>query len=511
MRREQILKLCLNFYLTSEVEFIRKDNNSWTFKAVDFSEEAMEPTNFAIRFKNQEISSEFKEAVEDALAGTSSSENLTTGADENSQLAARLKLPENFFDYLNKPDCSGCVGCKSDEYVYIAARPNEASPSENSPIPLAPLTLKPRSKGPRRQSVDKKVSFKLSDDQELFGSGNVKEKANVFGGIKKSEGTSNIFAAFNSENPPSTSFGSPSGNIFGTISETATVNSIFSSSLNTTPTTVPTKPTEPFTGGIFGSKTNFSFGQSETPTGNDLNNTDSAPLSFGAFSATPVFGSSVFGGLFNTAKTDTSATAPAQANIFGSNTTSSFSFAQAANELDKPKESNGLPAPTNLFGSSTAGTFSFAQAVRDLGSTKETNGSAIVVPDFIQNSNDSGGFAALAATATPEKPWSNAAAGASGFIGLTVKDDFFSKNLNKQNNTEGAETSQNEESANDANYDPHYDPIIPLPDEINVSTGEEDEDKLFGERAKLYRYDGKTKEWKERGELEIAGTNPTES
>lgn len=502
MRREQILKLCLNCYLTPEVEFMRKDNNSWTFIAVDFSEEAMEPTNFAIRFKNQEISNEFKKAVEDALAGTSSSENQGTGADENSQLAARLKLPENFYDYLYKPDCSGCVGCKSDEYVYVVGKLNEAVPEPEAPLTLTSPTLKPRAKPPRRQSVDKKVSFKLSDDQELFGSGNVKEKASVFGGIKKSEATSNIFAAFNSENPASTSFNSPSGNIFGTMTETAPVNSIFSSSLNTTPTAVANKPTEPFTGGIFGSKSSFSFGQSETPTGD----ADSAPLSFGAFSTTPVFGSSVFGSSFNTLKTDTT---PAPANIFGSNTTSSFSFAQAANELDRPKETNGLPAPTNLFGSGTTGSFSFAQAVRDLGSTNETNGSSIVEPDFIQKSNDSGGFAALAATATPEKPWS--AAGASGFIGLTVKDDFFSKNLNKSNNADGADTSHNEESATDANYDPHYDPIIPLPDEINISTGEEDEEKLFGERAKLYRYDGKTKEWKERGELESDGLNPTKS
>jgi hypothetical protein len=54
--------------------------------------------------------------------------------------------------------------------------------------------------------------------KELFGgTGNVKEKANVFGcGIKKSEGSTNIFAAFNAENPPI--FGS--GNIFGSTPTT---------------------------------------------------------------------------------------------------------------------------------------------------------------------------------------------------------------------------------------------------------------------------------------------------
>lgn len=40
---------------------------------------------------------------------------------------------------------------------------------------------------------------------------------------------------------------------------------------------------------------------------------------------------------------------------------------------------------------------------------------------------------------------------------------------------------------------------MPLPDTIVVSTGEEDEEALFNERAKLFRYDSNNKEWKERG------------
>jgi len=34
---------------------------------------------------------------------------------------------------------------------------------------------------------------------------------------------------------------------------------------------------------------------------------------------------------------------------------------------------------------------------------------------------------------------------------------------------------------------------------LQVKTGEEDEDKLFGERAKLFRFDPETKQWKDRG------------
>lgn len=46
---------------------------------------------------------------------------------------------------------------------------------------------------------------------------------------------------------------------------------------------------------------------------------------------------------------------------------------------------------------------------------------------------------------------------------------------------------------------PHFEPIVPLPDKVDVKTGEEDEEEMFCNRAKLYRFDTETKEWKERG------------
>ncbi|KAL3864553.1 hypothetical protein ACJMK2_006225 [Sinanodonta woodiana] len=54
-------------------------------------------------------------------------------------------------------------------------------------------------------------------------------------------------------------------------------------------------------------------------------------------------------------------------------------------------------------------------------------------------------------------------------------------------------------------YEPNVDfkPIVPLPDLVEVKTGEEDEEKLFGERAKLFRFDKESNQWKERGIGEI--------
>ena len=485
MRREQIFKICLNFVLSNEVEFKRKDDHSWTFAAVDFSEGEFEPTSFALRLKNKEVAEDFKKAIDDALVGggVNGGEKQESEMDEKAELVKRLQLPEHFFDYLNAPDCLGCIGCKSDDFIYTVKK--LSNPSESN-IQLDQPNMKSRPK-PRRQSVDKHVSFNVANDKEnsenekvkqLFGTGNVQEKATVFGGgIRKSEGTSNIFAAYNSENPPKPLFGTQSENVFGASTPEGIFgsgnkafgtpgNSIFSSSLNTTPAKTPaevtfgSQPAEPFSGGLFGSKTNFSVaGSGDNIFSGVKENGDTANKPFGAFSTTPAFGSNVFGG-GAIAKTDSAA--PASTNIFGSTFKSTFSFADAAKDLDK-------------------------------------NNEGPVVPDFLQKESESGGFAALVG----DKSWagassSTAEAPTGGFFGLTVKEDFFSKNLNKLNNPDG-DTGHEENAVNDENYDPHYDPIISLPDEIKVSTGEEEEEKMFGERAKLFRYDAKTKEWKERG------------
>ena len=46
---------------------------------------------------------------------------------------------------------------------------------------------------------------------------------------------------------------------------------------------------------------------------------------------------------------------------------------------------------------------------------------------------------------------------------------------------------------------PHFEPVIPLPEKVESRTGEEGEEVLFCERCKLFRYDGETSQWKERG------------
>lgn len=69
MRREQILKICLNHVLNDEVEYKVKDDKSWHFIVNDFSEGEVELMQFCLRFKTPEVAQEFRQAVRDALGG----------------------------------------------------------------------------------------------------------------------------------------------------------------------------------------------------------------------------------------------------------------------------------------------------------------------------------------------------------------------------------------------------------------------------------------------------------
>ena len=78
MRRDQVLKICLNHALNSSVlaMFKEKDAKSWTWAAQDFSDGELTTMTFALRFKTAEIAGDFKtaadEAVKDASTGDES-------------------------------------------------------------------------------------------------------------------------------------------------------------------------------------------------------------------------------------------------------------------------------------------------------------------------------------------------------------------------------------------------------------------------------------------------------
>ena len=52
--------------------------------------------------------------------------------------------------------------------------------------------------------------------------------------------------------------------------------------------------------------------------------------------------------------------------------------------------------------------------------------------------------------------------------------------------TDDQDDGAHDESA-EHDHDPHFEPIIPLPELVQVKTGEEDEEELFAHKAKMYR------------------------
>merc|ERR1719445_956119 len=75
MRREQVLKICLNHYVSQQLvaQFKKQDSKSWTWAAQDFSDGELESMTFALRFKTPEISAEFKKALDEAAENSTSS------------------------------------------------------------------------------------------------------------------------------------------------------------------------------------------------------------------------------------------------------------------------------------------------------------------------------------------------------------------------------------------------------------------------------------------------------
>lgn len=131
-------------------------------------------------------------------------------------------------------------------------------------------------------------------------------------------------------------------------------------------------------------------------------------------------------------------------------------------------------------------------------------------------------FASPVAAAAPAKTGSDAAAkpnpfaaftfgggagGATATVAATPPKPFAGFNLLGKTPESIAAAAQPanaaaaEERDEDDHYEPtaHFEPVIALPDLVEVKTGEEDEQTLFEHRAKLLRFVKESKEWKERG------------
>jgi len=200
---------------------------------------------------------------------------------------------------------------------------------------------------------------------------------------------------------------------------------------------------------------------------------------------------SIFGGaadgktpLFGATSSDTSG--PKATSLFGSPATSDANPASGSNTTP-------LGTGKSLFGSIAAnaakpGGWAFGAAAAAAPANESSKADTPLfgskdLPTFgsVGAGNTSGSI--FGSAAKPDSSFSFAGAGAPVF-----------GSASKANAADGDEAD-----GEDAEHDPHFEPIIPLPELVQVKTGEEDEETLFKYRAKVFRFSPETKEWKERG------------
>ena len=160
--------------------------------------------------------------------------------------------------------------------------------------------------------------------------------------------------------------------------------------------------------------------------------------------------------------------------------------APPAKEEKKATPAPPATAPAPIFGSAVAPAkpLSFADLLNS-SSGSNSSGGFKCDPDF---KFPGAGTSVFKSPATPTNA-STTPAAPSPTPTSTAKDKAEAANGGGEEE-EGAEE-----------YEPEVDfkPVVPLPDLVEVKTGEEDEEVLYKHRAKLFRWSAETKEFKERG------------
>ncbi|XP_068629144.1 E3 SUMO-protein ligase RanBP2-like [Battus philenor] len=516
MRQETDFCICFNQYLTPEIQYKTKDETTWHITAKNSSDKELCLEHFCLKFPNPELASEFKSAIDQATNLEAEMNEMDDvifvseilASSEEKQKANELKLPENFYTYKNKPPCQGCRGCNDDggsineetnNSVQWVQSKSVLPTQTNICTPVKPIVQNTQS--PANSLYGTPGNFNETSDVSLFRTPTgpvgynapvVINKVGVDAPNKESTSTDkpNVFTNF-SKQKLTPSISNSQSNIFTSQPSSVIKKSILAppkfDSFNTN-TELKSKASETkSTNGGTGLSINKSL--FELTTNKDL--TQSSEVK------------SIFGDDHK------------HVNLFSGNTQGSI-FGPSALRVDEKKSLKSGVSNNAVFQiTSNESAEKDSKVETDLGSLKTNNATIhtskenVLKEENKENKleapilkiDNSLTFAALSTSNTgfniqkvADFEWEGA--GQKIFVGKT------NNKINKCQDISTAEDSKAECSV-DEEYDPHYEPIVPLPDKITVTTGEEDEEKLFGERCKLYRYDDKSREWKERGVGEI--------
>ncbi|XP_029672803.1 E3 SUMO-protein ligase RanBP2 [Formica exsecta] len=435
MRREHVLKLCLNHLLSDEIEFTRKDEKTWMWAAADYSDGEIEHMKLACRFKTSEIATDFKKAIDDARENVISNETMNKSAttktpiqtncspveeveiiyetkvtSEEKAAALKLQLPENFYAYKRKEDCPGCIGCRKPSIVLY---PDIAAQDSTKWKPI------PEEKAINLSKFALNVNTS-NDPKNIDTTQNVTQPTSVKNGFSfttltpttfvSSSATSSIFdsstmsfgigdlKSFNDKKTTTFSFGmNPQFNSNETTTNTSlenikicspsnaeTAQTTTSNTVNTTVQSIFSQPTS--TASIFKTST-FSFDAGKNIFGGTSMTTNAT------LPKTSMFGGNNDGNSFNTMKTTSTATI-------------------TTNSISKTLSST----ITTTMGTSSS--FSFGLAVAQ--PTSKANDTIVATSTVISNQSNNSMFN------TSVTPFSKMTFGASPFDNSTTTTNIFS-------------------------------------------------------------------------------------
>lgn len=318
MRREQILKICLNHMLTDEIEYKQKDDKSWHFVAIDYSDGEIQPMQFCLRFKTKDIAQEFYAAAMDALASSSGAQSSDSANNSTLNDTTSTASVTDEIVVVQQTKCTGCRGCNPDDFKFAEIKDiNINNVSDDQPLPLVmpPMKITTIHSG-------KNIVVPSSTTRTTAAASAVSAKT--------SESTKNIFGEFNvNVSGANSNFFTQTSFCGDNNSNASTTTNIFGNSA--LPTTAPAKETN----SIFSLTPMFGAG-------NTVGNTTTNNITSGS--------TFLFGDALKTIASDTDNKTSSSASTFSFENTFANSCLTAKPSNTTTTRDSGESKPFSIFG-----------------------------------------------------------------------------------------------------------------------------------------------------------------
>ena len=480
MRREQILKLCCNHYITAEMSLtpLQDENQLAWYTHCDFADGEAKAEKLAVKFKKAAVAGEFRKTFEECVTKPKDKHSSSSPTSQTAtSLQERFSVPAGSWDcdtclVQNTPTATKCVACGSDKPGIkgeAVAQPGSLNASLGD-------SLITRFSAPAGSwECDSCFVQNQSTSDRCVACGTSKQRL----GTQPPTAGSTAATKTHFTNPvmfsSSTSIGENGGLKLGS----------FSLGVPPKSTAAPTT----FSGGLKLGGLSFGTIPAQTSVATDPTSSAAAiPASSGGLTFS--FGAQL------QSSTETSAAEKPR-----------FSFKLGDLSFDTPSAT-----PTTVAGGGLSNPQPSTSTGFELGLSSQHKTSTAPKAEEKSSKEDSDGVLKLepvSFTSASEAKERQTGLDFRSHFGTTAsssaesgKPFVFGSSFDVPKlPTVTAPDEEQNESHNSSAHEPdiHFDPIVTLPESVDIQSGEENEDVLFADRAKLFRFDSNLKQWKERG------------